>query len=369
MPVAEQVHARPARGAVHERAFVVHAASARSSERTQLGEPAGAELLGETDQADQDFSGCLRVRQRPMAGSRRHPEEVGERRETDPAQAPFEQAAGQGRRAQRRLCQPPPVQPGQLAFQKALVEPGVVRDQRGVAGEGEEASDHGRDVRRAAQLLLPQPGQAGHCIGEGHGRIDQRLEGADELERLDADRTQLADPAGPRREPGRLQIEDDELRLLQQRIRRPRQRDGVTRADDPAVTGAGLGEQRAGEPCGDRGAREEEASRLDDRQRAALLQRFHEPVDAVEHELHHSIKANIRSVCKHLDVRSEATILHADVDAFFASVEQRDDPAAARAAGDRRRLGRAGGELRGEGVRRPDGDERRARRGGCCPQA
>src|SRR6478752_8075014 len=31
-------------------------------------------------------------------------------------------------------------------------------------------------------------------------------------------------------------------------------------------------------------------------------------------------------MCKHRPVRGDATILHADADSFFASVEQRDDP-------------------------------------------
>ncbi len=263
VPVAEQVHARPGRCPADERALAVHASFARRGEGAQLGEAAGTQLLGEPDQPHEHLRGRLRVRQRSVAGSGCHPEEVGERREADPVHAAIEQAAGERRGAKRRLRQPAAFAPPQLPLEEALVEAGVVRNQRCLGGKDDEAAEHGRDAGRVPQVALAQPGQTGNRLRERNARIDKGLEAVDQLERLDADRAQLADPAGLRREPGRLQVEDHELRLLQQRVRRARERHGRPRAEDPAVAGAHLGHERGGEPRRDRARRKQDPRRVD----------------------------------------------------------------------------------------------------------
>ena len=76
-------------------------------------------------------------------------------------------------------------------------------------------------------------------------------------------------------------------------------------------------------------------------------------------------------VCEHMFVSREATILHADLDAFYASVEQRDEPGACAGrpviVGARGRPRLRATRRSACGVRTATGGARRARR--LCPQA
>ena len=302
--VAKQVDAGPRGRSVRKRALVMDSALARRRELSQVGEAPGAHLLGQPDQVHEHLSRRLGVRKRTVTRLGRNAEEVSERSQADAAEPALEQAARERGRAERRLGKAPTVQ---LLLEEALIEPGVVRHEQVIAGEGEEAPDDAADGGCSTQLLLAQAGEAGYVLGEGDPRIDERLEGADRLERANADGSELADLVPGGREPGRLQVEDDELGLLEQRVRAfPRQGDGCAGADDSVVAGADLFQEGAGKPLGDRRGREEQPCGLDGRQDPLLFERVHQPVESVERKLHTQMKANIRSLGK-LDASRAAT--------------------------------------------------------------
>ena len=78
---------------------------------------------------------------------------MGQRGEADAAQAALEQPPGERGRAERRLGKAPLVLREQLLLEEALVEARVVRNEQGVAREGEEALEDA--LRREARLAAP----------------------------------------------------------------------------------------------------------------------------------------------------------------------------------------------------------------------
>ena len=154
--------------------------------------------------------------------------------------------------------------------EEADVEAGVVRGERCVAGEREEAADGELRTRCAAQLGVAQAGQPGDRRRERDPGLDERLERLGDLERLDAHRADLAHAVARGREPGRLEVEDDELGVLDQRVglRAVRETDASAEPREPGVTVDDVGEQRVRE-CRRRALeREEHACRLLRRDRA-----------------------------------------------------------------------------------------------------
>ena len=224
-----------------------------------------------------------------MARRRRDTEEVRERREPDAPPPPLQQAPGQRGGTERRLGEPVALHALQLALEKPPVELRVVRDEQVVPGKGQEAAHDGPHRRRPPQLRVAQPRQPRDRVGQCDTRVDERLELGHELERLHANGSDLADPALRRRESGRLEVEDDEGRVLQQRVLgRTGKGHGRPRAGDPAVSGGHLLQQRARKPGGDRRRCEQRPRSVDRRERPLLLEQFDEPVESVERELHSS---------------------------------------------------------------------------------
>ena len=164
-----------------------------------------------------------------------------------------------------------------------------MRDERAVAGELEEATDRELGSRRASQRRLLDAGERGDRGGERDARVDERLERVLELERADPLRADLADPRAPGREARRLEVDDDEVRVLELHVppggsasptEAPRQ---ASRAS-PATTSS---RSERASAVGRAREREETAGRLRRLDRPApRLDELHEPVGGVERELH-----------------------------------------------------------------------------------
>ena len=182
-------------------------------------------------------------------------------------------------------------QPLDRPVEEGHVEAGVVRDERHVARELEEAPERELDARRPSQVLLPDPGERGDETGQRRARVDERLERVDDLERAHPHGADLADAAVLRGQPGRLEVEDDELRVLERhvRVRIVREADPRPEEGEPRVALDDVVEERAGERG--RGAleREQHASGLVRPDRAvSRLHELDEPVGGIERELHRS---------------------------------------------------------------------------------
>ena len=250
----------------------------------EVGDRPRAAFLREPDQREQHLGRRLRVRKRAVARLHRRADEVRELGEARARHAPREQAPRERHRVDDGRRDPRAGEQLRLAVEEGEVEAGVVRDEHRVAGEGEEPADGGPRRRRAAQLPVGQPGERRRARRERRARIHERLEVGAELESLHAHRADLADLRRAGAQAGRLEVDDDVRRLLEQEVaaRRLGERDGVAAPGEPCVRLDHLGQERARE--GDRGLaqREEPLRRLvrDDRA-ATLLDELHQPVGGV----------------------------------------------------------------------------------------
>ena len=154
----------------------------------------------------------------------------------------------------------------------------VAREARGSRCTAAGADGAPRSCRSVRPVSAEIAGASGTC------RVDERLELVDDLEAAHLDGADLADlrRAGP--QPGRLEVDDDVRRVLEQEVgaERSGEPDRVAVPREPRVGLDHLGEERAGERDRRLAQREEPPRRLlgDDRP-APLLDELHEPVGGV----------------------------------------------------------------------------------------
>ena len=270
----------------------MEAACPRRGELDHLGERPRPALLREAEERDQDLCRGERVRKRTVAWIGRRAEEVRELREREALASPMQEPPGEPDGVDHGRGDAPAGEPLDGVVEEAHVEAGVVRGERCVAREREEAANGELLTRRAAQLGVAQAGQPGDRLRQRDSGVDQRLERLGDLERLHAHRADLAHAIARGREPGRLEVEDDELGVLDQRVRLRAVREAHASAEprQARVTVDDVGEQGVGEARRRALEREQHACRLLRRDRApARVDQLDEPVGGIEGELHRAL--------------------------------------------------------------------------------
>ena len=173
MRIAEEVRAGSRRRAGDERALGVQAPRARRRQLDEVGDRLGPALLRKADQRDQDLRRRRGIGERPVARRRGRAEEVRERREAEAAGPAAEQAPGEPDRVDDRRRDAPAGEPLDGAVEEAHVEPRVVRDEHGVAGEREEAPDREIGRRGAAHVAPADPREGRDRRRQRHARVDE----------------------------------------------------------------------------------------------------------------------------------------------------------------------------------------------------
>ena len=129
----------------------------RRRELDEVGERPRAALLGEPDQDDEDLRRCAGVGKRPVARLGRDAEEVREGCEPDLPRALPEQSPREPDGVDDRRGDATPRQELHLPVEEGEVEAGVVRDDRRVPGEREQAADGQLGAWRSRERLRADP--------------------------------------------------------------------------------------------------------------------------------------------------------------------------------------------------------------------
>ncbi len=215
VPSAEQVHTGGVREMVGEPDLAEVRASTSAARLPEIAERADPEPLAEPHEPLEDLGGGARVVERAMRGAHRRPEVLGEGPQlhvghVGPHDPPSEPGRAHGGIGQRRVAEVE-----ERGVQEPDVVARVVRNEDRAAEELEQARHHRSDRRSVGDVAIGDARQVRDEARDRRPRIDQRVERSDPLAVSQLDRPDLGDGPVGRRPPGRLEIEDAEVDLVE----------------------------------------------------------------------------------------------------------------------------------------------------------